>query len=250
MKDEGDAMRDRLLLRIGAVGAILGTIFSVAAGIGFGELPTGDTEDALRFLAVRSAWYWRTVHLGFIFGALLWVGALTALAVSGTLGGGSALGPLGAASAAVGAAIHVVDSSISGFGLRALADAWSASPDEARPDLLLAAHTVSLILDGTWASVTSFFHGLPFVLVGLAVVLSRRYPAWLGWIGVVGGAGALLIGALMFLDLVPERLFVAFALLVSLFMLILGALMWRQADAFSLAELPVAARRAPASGRT
>jgi hypothetical protein len=66
------------------------------------------------------------VQLGFILGALLWVGALAALARS--LTHGWALGQLGAASVVVGAAIHVVDSSISGFDFMALAHAWVAAP--------------------------------------------------------------------------------------------------------------------------
>ena len=37
------------------------------------------------------------------------------------------------------------------------------------------------VVHGTWASVIALFHGLPFVLLGAAVLVSRRYPAWVGW---------------------------------------------------------------------
>jgi hypothetical protein len=234
MKDEGHVTHERTILRIGAVCAILGTVVSVAAGVGFGNLTneTG-TEQVLRYVAARPHWYWPTVHLGFILGAFLWVGAFTALASSLTHGTGWALGRLGAASVIVGAAIHVVDSSINGFGLTALANAWAAAPPAEQESLLHSGDTLLRVLGGTWASVISYFHGLPFVLSGLAVVFSRRYPAWLGWVGVVGGAGSLVVGVMMFLGVgfVPGWLFIVFALVVGLWMVAMGGLMWRRARA-------------------
>ena len=131
----------------------------------------------------------------------------------------------------VGATIHVVDSSINGFGLTTLAHAWAAAPISGQSSLLLAGSVLLWILGGTWASVLSFFHGVPFVLFGLAVVLDRSYPTWLGWLGVVGGLGSLICGVTMFLGvgLGPKRLFILFALVVSLWMVAMGILMWRRA---------------------
>jgi hypothetical protein len=173
------------------------------------------------------------VHLGFILGALLWVGALTALSGSLVQGVGWALGRWGAASVIVGAAIHIVDSSINGFGLRALSDAWAAASSPEQVSLLGAGDTLLWILGGTWASVVSYFHGVPFILFGLAVVLDRSYPAWLGWVSVVGGAGSVASGIMMFLSVgtFPGRPYIAFALVVSVWMVAMGVLMWRRAGA-------------------
>lgn len=57
---------------------------------------------------------------------------------------------------------------------------------------------------------------------------SEGIPAWLGWVGV---AGSLVAGVMMFLrsGLVPGRLFIVFALVVSLWMVAMGGLMWRRA---------------------
>jgi hypothetical protein len=233
MREEEQRTREQTFLRIGAVCAILGAVVSVAAGTGFGNLTNeSGTEAVLRYIASRPYWYWPAVHLGFVLGALLWVGALTALASSLTHGAGWALGRMGAASIIVGATIHVVDSSINGFGLAALARVWATTPASEQASLLLTGDTLLQVLGGTWASVISLFHGLPFVLFGLAVVLSRRYPAWLGWVGAAGGAGSLASGMMMFLGagLFSGRLFIVFALVVSLWMLAMGVLMWRSAD--------------------
>jgi hypothetical protein len=80
MREEMQQTRERTFLRIGAVCAVLGAVVSVAAGTGFGnvtnELATGAI---LRYVSSQPAWYWPTVYLGFILGALLWVGAFVAL---------------------------------------------------------------------------------------------------------------------------------------------------------------------------
>jgi hypothetical protein len=222
----------RALLRIGAMCAILGALVSVAAGIGFGNLTNEHgTVEVLQAIAARQRWYWPLVHLGFIIGAFLWIDAFIALATSLQRGLSWALGWLGAATLIVGAAIHVADSSISGFGLTALANAWVDAPRTEQPNLLRIADTLLYILHGTWPSVHGFFHGLPFILSGSAVALSQRYPPWLGWAGTVGGAGSLVGGVLMFFGagLASERFFIVFAQLVSLWMATMGVLMWRLA---------------------
>ncbi|MCA1737445.1 MAG: hypothetical protein LC740_01045, partial [Actinobacteria bacterium] len=83
MREKARLTREQAFLRIGAVCAILGTILSVAAGTGFGNLTNElATEPVLSYVASRPSWYWPAVHLGFILGALLWVGALTVLSGS------------------------------------------------------------------------------------------------------------------------------------------------------------------------
>jgi hypothetical protein len=220
------------MLRIGAVCAILGAIVSVAAGIAFGNLTNEHgTVEVLRAIAAHPRWYWPLVHLGFIVGALLWIYAFIALAISLQRGRSWALGWLGAATLIVGAAIHIADSSISGFGLTALTNAWVAAPPAEQPNLLRIGETLLYLLHGTWPNVHSFFHGAPFVLSGSAVALSQRYPQWLGWVGTLAGIGSLVGGVLMFFGtrLGSERFFIVFAQLVSLWMVAMGVLMWRRA---------------------
>jgi hypothetical protein len=79
--------------------------------------------------------------------------------------------------------------------------------------------------------VITLFHGAPFVLAGLAVTVSGRYPGWLGWIGFIGGAGSLVVGLALFFGAAPAGLAVPFAVILSAFMVVLGWFMWEHANA-------------------
>ncbi|MGH2598880.1 MAG: DUF4386 family protein, partial [Dehalococcoidia bacterium] len=173
-------------------------------------------------------WYWPAIYFGFMFGALFWVGAFVALTASLNRGPSWALARLGLAAIIAGVTMHIVDGTLSGVGLRLVADDWAAASGADQAAVLRDGETLLAVLQGTWASVITFYHGLPFLLMGLAVLLSRRYPAWLGWIGVVGGAGSLIAGMAMFAtdDAVPDAFFVAGALVISVFMLVVGILLW------------------------
>ena len=60
----------------------------------------------------------------------------------------------------------------------------------------------------------------------------HRFPRWLGWIGLVGGAGSLIAGLAMFFH-VPgfsSEAYVPFAIVISVCMLIAGWYLVMQAD--------------------
>lgn len=218
-----------LLLQIGAIAAILGTIFQVGAGTLSTSLPTGGGEEAMQSLGGQSSLL-TAIYLGFILGAVLWVWALVALASDLTMGNARALGLLAVASAFIGATLHAVDGVLHGVALPALAASWTGAPDDARGALVQDLDLLRHLFAATWAGVILLFHGVPFVLAGLAVAISQRYPAWLGWIGFVGGAGSIIIGLAMFFGAAPAGLAVPFAVVLSAFMVILGWLMWSQSD--------------------
>lgn len=226
-------------LRLGAAAAILGAFVSVAAGIGFSNLTNEvSTEDVLQSIAALPPGYWPAVHLAFIVGALLWVGAFVSLAESTTPGSGRGLGWLGVAAMVIGAAIHVIDSSISGSALPALAAAWDSAETSEQANLLRVGDSLLYILHGTWSGVHSYFHGVPFILMGLAVAVSRCYPAWVGWVAVAGGTGSLVGGVLILVGVSAGagQLFIVFAQIVSLWMVAMGVLMWRRAGGRRVAD--------------
>jgi hypothetical protein len=220
---------ERVLIRVGAVAAIVGTVLQVAAGTSQSASLGVTTEVALDMLAGLPDWQWPVIYFGFIFGSLLWVGALVALASTLTEGAAWALGRLAVASVIVGATLHTVDGALNAVAFGGLANAWETAAEGERAALLQNGELLFRILEGTWAGVITLFHGVPFVLAGLAVALSRRYPVWLGWVGFIGGAGSLVIGLAMLLGF-QTGLAVPFAVVLSLFMVVLGWLMWGQSE--------------------
>ena len=218
---------EQILLRVGAVTAVIGTVFQVAAGTSQSVQLGATTDVALATLAEQPDWMWPVVYMGFIFGALLWLAALVALATTLTEGISWALARLAVVTAIVGVTLHAVDGALNAVVLEGLARAWAAAPVGERKVLVQDGDLLRRVLDGTWASVITLYHGLPFVLAGSAMALSGRYPPWLGWIGVIGGGGSLVIGIAMLLG-VQTGLAVPFAVVLSLFMVVLGWLLWTQ----------------------
>ncbi len=229
MTDFQQSTGEQILLRVGAIAAVVGTVFQVAAGTSQSVQLAATTEVALSTLGEQPDWMWPVIYMAFIFGALLWMAALVALATTLTDGVAWALARLAVVTAIVGVTLHAVDGTLNAVVLEGLARTWAVAPAGERAALVQDGDLVRRMLDGTWASVITLYHGLPFVLAGLAVALSRRYPAWLGWIGVIGGAGSLLIGIAMLLG-VQTQLAVPFAVVLSFFMVVLGWLLWEQAS--------------------
>jgi hypothetical protein len=218
-------------LRFGGICAIVGAVLSVAAGIGFRNLTNlYPAQDVLEILAARSWISWPLTHLGFIAGALLWVFALVALSWTLIEGRSWALGRLGAAAIIVGAALHVLYSAVNGYGFTTLAQSWNDPSTDAFA-VVVVGDALRRMLGGGWAATLLLFHGVPFVLYGLAVAYSPRYPSWLGWVGVVGGAGSVLTGVAHLFGkyLISLWLPVVFAIVVSAWMVAMGIMMWRHA---------------------
>ena len=226
------------LLRLGGVCAVLGTVANVVASAGHGDLPETGAKAALGFVAARDTW--GLVHLTSIFAVLLWLVAFVALSGSMPRGAAWLLARFGTAGFLVGATVHVVFFSIDGYALKGTADAWAAAPGSQRESLLRAGELVLLLQSSQFVSAIALVLGLPFGLFGLAVVFSRAYPAWLGWVGTAAGAGAFFTGVTRFvrLELVPDPvLFGVFGLGVSLWMAVMGALMWKRAGKLHCADV-------------
>lgn len=216
------------LLRSGAVCAITGTLCYLALFLSHGDLPAETAESALAWVAEKPL---SALHMGIILCSLLWVGALIALASSLVEGTPWALGQLGSVGAVIGATLLAVHYRIDGPALEEVADAWARSDGAAREQLLERGDLVLLMTGGGFPLYVALLLGLPFLLFGLAMILSSTYPSWLGWLGAVAGAAAFLVGTAAFagLEFPPIHLFVASVFLLDVWMLVVGVLMWRRA---------------------
>ncbi len=122
MREERQLTREQVLLRIGAVCLVVGSVLVVVFRTLHGDLPTDTGEAALSYVA--SYPIYPLVHLVDVLGFLVFAGGLVALSGSLTHRVAWAIGRLGVASVLVGAAVHIVDFSIDGFGLPMLAGTY------------------------------------------------------------------------------------------------------------------------------
>jgi len=170
--------RERLVLRLGGVLAVLGALGYLVSALWHGDLPDHTTEIALQHIADRPEWH--LIHLIGIVSVLLGVGAFVALAYSLSRGPSWLLGRMAVFAVVLGAAVFLVDYSIDGYELKNVADAWQAASAPEKEDKLLVAEAMFGILGGTFRSFIAWLYGLPYLLLGLAVALSDEYPRWLG----------------------------------------------------------------------
>jgi hypothetical protein len=221
---------DRRALKFGGALAVLGGLGYFVTLLLHGDLPDQTTEIALEHIAGRPEW--RVLKLALIASVLCWIGAFTALVRSLPQGLSNLLGRWAVSISIVGVAIVVVEYAIIGHALKEVADAWLAAPAADTEAYLRMAEVMLAITGGLFHSFVAWMLGLPYVLLGAAVVLGRGYPRWLGWVAVVAGSGALLAGTTRFLGigLVPyPLLYGGFVIPLSLWLAGMGVLMWRRA---------------------
>lgn len=224
-----DVTRDGRVLKLGGALAVLGGLGYLASTLTHGDLPDATTELSLQHIAARPEW--SLIHLLGIVAVLLWVGAFAALAHSLPADLSGFVGRLAVLAVAVGAAIFIVDYSIDGFVAKQAADMWVVTSGPAKEVRLALAEVVLSLLGGTFRSFIAWLFGLPFLLLGTAVALSRQYSRWLGLVAAAGGAGAVVAGATRFvgLDIVPfPVLFGAFVIPLNLWLAVMGVLLWRR----------------------
>jgi hypothetical protein len=93
------------------------------------------------------------------------------------------LGAFGAtASLAIAGALQAVD----GVALKVMVDRWASATGNDKTMLFHAAFAVRQIEVGL-ASIASLTSGLTFSIYGVAILIDRRFPAWLGVVAILGG---------------------------------------------------------------
>ena len=227
------ALWELLMQRFGGWCAIAGAVLLVAAGIAFGNISFGHNSAlALEHLSQYSAWYWAAVHSAVVAGAFMWVVAF--MGVITTFGNipSRVLGHAGSVCLMLGVALYAVSSFVSATALTSLAARWEiASPIE-RSEILRSADTLLSVVRGTWIGAVVLFHGVPFVLMGMAVAREALYPRVLRWLGTVGGTGSLMSGALMLAlpTATPPALFLVFGAVTAVWMVGIGLVMKAPAE--------------------
>lgn len=184
----------RVVLRAGAVCAIAGPILAIIVNIVHPRPSTSNvgTHEEFARLAAHSG-SWVVIHVGLIIAFVLFVGGFVALTYSLLEDRGAWLARPALAAVLVSGAVSLVQASID-LAARQTSLDWLHAPAAEKADALRVAGAIE-DLDFLLLSVELIiFFGVTFVLYGLAVVASERFPDVLGWVAVAVGIGGIGVG--------------------------------------------------------
>jgi hypothetical protein len=221
-------------LRVGSAVGIAGALLAMVGNLIHPATPVGDPEGVARTIADSRIWV--PGHLAIVVGLVLMLGGL--LAIGRSIQGGlpGALARLGSAAAVAGITVGLILVTLDGLAAKQLAEAWASAPSGERAAalrLVLASETINFALAALF---NILFAGMTFVLYGLAVARSRRYPGWLGWVAVVAGIGSLAAGLLQAIVGEPTTLSrvltIIFPTVITLWLIDVNAFILRRASSF------------------
>jgi hypothetical protein len=239
MREESQLTREQLVLRIGAVCLIGGSVLISIFRILHGDLPA-DKGGAASLSYVASYPIYPLVHLGDVLGFLVFASGLFVLSDSLTHRLAWAVGRLGVVSVLVGAIVHITEFSLDGYALTTLADRWAVASPSERPNLEFGADVALTILGGPAALSLSVVWGSTLALYGLAIK-KEGYSIWLSWTGIVLGTIIFVMGIAQYLkpNIFPGVLLYGGGMLAAhLWAIFLGITMWRRAGALAVANAP------------
>ena len=226
-------MTARYTLRTGAVAAIGGGFLALAGNILHPREPGQLDNAASLFTVVAHTRLWVADHFLLALALVLLLHGFSALTRSITGERGTAWAGFAWNIAVTGIVFGLALMLTEATAVPALVDRWLNSSGPER-DLALAAGSAIFELSLTFSiGGMVFLFGLATVLYGVAILASHSYQAWLGWIaaafGSVNVAGATI--QLLTGDPAPAFfvLFPVSAVVITLWMIYLGVLMWRRA---------------------
>lgn len=215
--------------RVGPIAAITGAVL-LFVGTYLHPVGADPNMPLAAFTEYAADNYWVASHLTQLCGVILMVTALVLLSrrmADGPATEWATLGMAGAiASLAVASALQAVD----GVALKVMVNSWAATPEPGRAALFQAAFGVRQIEIGL-ASIASLLFGLTASIYGIALLIDRRFPGWLGALAIAGGAPTAIAGVVIaytgFSALAMDINIFSGSLLI-LWMTVLGGYAWRR----------------------
>lgn len=221
---------DRRVFWIGGLAAVVGAILGMIGNLIHPVTPIDDPEGVARVIAESEMWV--PVHLAIVLGIVLMLGGLVAIRHSIREGVAGAVARFGLVAGVAGATIGLVLVILDGVAARQLAQEWAAASPRAQ-DVALGLVTANETLNFALASLFNFvFAAVTFILFGLAVAWSDRFPRWSGWIVVVAGVGSILVGLLQSFagesTTVSRILTIVFPTIITLWVVVMDVVVLRR----------------------
>lgn len=234
--DAAAMARRQAPLRLGGGMVLVGTVAWIILSGLHGDLPGA----GLPALEAARATTWRPIHLFTIISIVVLASGVALL--SGTLMNprAMAVGHAGAMIAVPAAAVLGVGFAIDGFVIPALAQGYATAPDDAMRMMHVMQADVLLHVIGATSFAYQTLFGLAIVLLSIATYLSREYPHWHCWLGILGGGIWALAGMVIFLAVPDAGYWLIYlpVLPVAIWLLGYGWLAWQKSASPAVSMAP------------
>jgi hypothetical protein len=173
---------------------------------------------------------WIASHLLQLAGAALMVAALLFLTEELEAGPGRGAARIAAGGAIASLALAAALQAVDGIALKSMVDAWAGAPAAEKATAFRAAFAVRQIEIGL-ASMSSLAFGLTATISGVALREDGTYPKWFAGLAILGGVPTAIAGVVMAytgFSSLTMAINMPANLLLLLWMLLLGRLMWRR----------------------
>jgi hypothetical protein len=163
-------------------------------------------------------------------GMALMVAALALLSQRMAAGQAKVVATLGEIGAVVGLAVAAALQAVDSIALKAMVNTWGTAPESKKEMLFYAAFAVRHIEIGL-ASIMSLLLSLTVAIYGIALLIDRSFPIWLGYLAIVGGVPTAIAGIIMaytgFSGL-AMAINMPSSNLLLIWMILLGIYVWRK----------------------
>ena len=223
-------MGDRGPLRVGGAVAVAGAVLALIGNL---MHPRYDGPDVDTYRSIAASDRFRVADFILLAALILLIAGMTTFSRSLRAGRGAAFSEYGRLATLVGGTIAIAQFGVETYGLKQQAAAFAGAGDTDLQGAFWATNAVERLNTALFNTWTIVFLGLAPLLLGLAVLRSRRYPAWLGVLAGVGGAVCLVVGCVNLArddQTSTQTPFLVGSLLITAWILCAGALMPRARD--------------------
>jgi hypothetical protein len=222
--------QERTLYRIGSLFALLGVVVTILAFMmGPMDLDSHNIQSVLQTFAANAG----RLHLhglGISLGSLLILGFFVVLQRSLLEGAAGSWGLVGLAAAVVSTVIHLIGAMMGGSVMPALAEGYMLASPEASQAAIQVGVGFFTFYEALLAP-TFLSFAATIIFFATALLLSKRYPAWLGWAAVIpgiwtaaGGVVFVIAGPLGASNLMA--LFIPGFMLSTIWIFVVGIYLW------------------------
>ncbi len=233
MQQQGIVKGD-LLQKVAGLSFVVGAVLLIVFNVLFPK--TNDPSSAAQFVqsvADTRGGRWELVNLFLavgIWGLLIgFAGVYRAIST----GSSAVWARLGFYGVIVGTALWTVLFGLQGFGLSLVVKQWQSASGPTKDALAVIAASHANMLTGLF-SMTIIVFWLALIFIGIGMASSKVFPRWLGWVAIVlGVVTAAAVGVNQAFagptDMTINVLFPIFAMLSTIYALILGIWLLRKA---------------------